>query len=430
MKVKIAVFGRMETIKSVKETAESEFENIEILPFTYSHAKDTESLIERAFMCDVYLFSEPLSYMLVQKKISKKKLPSVFVHFDAYSVLSCLHRLSEGNDKKIDRISIDILDRGHAVNGATEFGLHKEDVHVYSMRETGEPDIDNISQFHKQLWEDDKIDIVITSSREVESHMVSADIPVCCMDIPKKNISEALAEAKSLIEISQNKSTQLVTGFIQIKDSEALAEDDEDMFKNLLYRLGQLLTEFARRTDAHIFLDEERKFVLLGTKKVLQHLQTNYRDFPLIRSIEAELNRPVSIGFGLGLTAKESGEHAFMALTRCNAEPSSLCFIVNERKDTIGPIGIRRKIDTSSLFQSLIHNARLNNELSYNFIDFITERNNEPFSSNDIAAFYKVTKRSAERTVNKLLTGNVIKITGEERPYLKGRPRKLFTLNQ
>ena len=80
-------------------------------------------------------------------------------------------------------------------------------------------------------------------------------------------------------------------------------------------------------------------------------------------------------------------------------------------------------------FFNILNIFKLNNELSYNFIDFITDRNNEPFSSNDIAAYYKVTKRSAERTVNKLLSGNVIKVSGEERPYLKGRPRKLFSLN-
>ncbi len=91
---------------------------------------------------------------------------------------------------------------------------------------------------------------------------------------------------------------------------------------------------------------------------------------------------------------------------------------------------MKKEIDASSLYQALIHDARLNNELSYNFIDFITDRNNEPFSTHDVALFYKVTKRSAERTVNKLLSGNVIKIAGEERPYKKGRPRKLFTLNQ
>jgi len=141
-------------------------------------------------------------------------------------------------------------------------------------------------------------------------------------------------------------------------------------------------------------------------------------------------NVPVDIGYGLGLTAKQSEVNAKIAVETCSKTEDSKCYIVNERQETIGPIGVKKEFDASRLYHALIHNARLNNELSYNFIDFIRTRNNEPFSSNDIANYYNVTKRSAERTVNKLLNGEVIKVSGEERPYQKGRPRKLFTLNQ
>ncbi|MDY0409577.1 hypothetical protein [Paracerasibacillus soli] len=46
-----------------------------------------------------------------------------------------------------------------------------------------------------------------------------------------------------------------------------------------------------------------------------------------------------------------------------------------------------------------------------------------------MAQYYQVTKRSAERTINKLLSGQVIKVVGEEKPYVKGRPRKLFQID-
>jgi len=128
------------------------------------------------------------------------------------------------------------------------------------------------------------------------------------------------------------------------------------------------------------------------------------------------------------LTAKQADVNARLALERCRENENSNCYIVNERQDVIGPLGVKKHFDPAELYQSLIHKARLNNELSYNFIDFITHRNNEPFSSQDIAVFYRVTKRSAERTINKLLVGKVIKIVGEEKPYIKGRPRKLFQL--
>src|SRR5699024_12801164 len=96
----------------------------------------------------------------------------------------------------------------------------------------------------------------------------------------------------------------------------------------------------------------------------------------------------------------------------------------------IGPLGVKKEFNASMLYQSLIHEAKLNNELSYNFIGVIEIRNNEPFSSNDIAKHYGVTKRSAERTIKKFGAGNVIKEIGEDMHYVKGRPRKRFNRNQ
>src|SRR5699024_10482775 len=132
---------------------------------------------------------------------------------------------------------------------------------------------------------------------------------------------------------------------------------------------------------------------------------------------------------GYGLTAKESTNNAQLALDESINTGENSCYIVNKQEEAIGPIGIKQSFNKTRLYNELIHKARLNNQLSYNFIQYITMRNNEPFLSEDVAKFYKVTKRSAERTIKKLSTANIINHVGKERPYVKGRPRKLFQLD-
>src|SRR5699024_7619580 len=165
--------------------------------------------------------------------------------------------------------------------------------------------------------------------------------------------------------------------------------------------LTKIIKRFAKRTDATVIHNADQAFTVIGTDKLLHHLRNHYRDFPLLREMKTSLKLPIHMGFGLGLNAKESAGNASLALESCKHSEHSICYIINERQEMIGPIGIKKEIDTSSLYRALIHDARLNNELSYNFIDFITERNNEPFSTNDVAQFYQVTKRSAERTDRK-----------------------------
>ncbi|MBP2076318.1 hypothetical protein [Oceanobacillus polygoni] len=425
MKVKIAVFGIEEMIKRVHTLAKYD-ENIEVLPFTYTHSSETLELIERAFMCDVYLFTEATSYLYVRDKIKKKRLPAVQVAFDEYMILTSFYRLRNDYKQELDRISIDILNGQHVEAVRKELNFDTKQIYHYSYGEDESLDIQKITSFHRKLWDEGKIDYILTSSKEVEIQLKKAGIPGSCMIIPEINLLHAIQSAKSLTELNQHKSALLVAGYIRIKNQDQLGEQE---LEALTTKMQHILDRFAERTDSLLTDKNDYQFVIVGTGKLIDHLQNHYRDFPLTREFEAELNLPIDIGFGLGLSASEAEAHAHLALEKCKNENHSLCYIVNERKDTIGPIGIRRDIDTSRLFHALIHKARLNNELSYNFIDFITDRNNEPFSSNDIAAYYKVTKRSAERTVNKLLSGNVIKVSGEERPYLKGRPRKLFSLN-
>ncbi|GAB3048570.1 hypothetical protein [Virgibacillus ainsalahensis] len=430
MKAKIAVFGRKEVMDQI-HTSISGQDEIEVIPFTYTKANEVVELIEKAFMCDIYLFTEALPYLYASEKIIKKRLPAVQVAFDEYMILTSFYRIKNYHNLQLNRISIDVLHDSHVEGVLHELDINDHEIYTYSYGKDIEVDIKKIVKHHQKLWDSDKIDYVLTSVDEVEQQLRNLDIPTIRMIIPKLNMERAIEQAKSIVTLNQSKSAQIVAGYVQIKNFASIKEvQGESAATTLLNKLHEILNRFGKKTYASVLPSNVDQFVLFGTRGILDHITDHYRDFPMIREIEQSLQLPVDIGFGLGLTAKQAEDHAKLALEKCEQTDDSSCYIVNDRKDTIGPLGVRKQFDTSKLYQSLIHKARLNNELSYNFIDFIQFRNNEPFSSNDVATFYSVTKRSAERTINKLLSGEVIKVVGEEKPYVKGRPRKLFTLNQ
>src|SRR5699024_10362722 len=132
-----------------------------------------------------------------------------------------------------------------------------------------------------------------------------------------------------------------------------------------------ILQKFGRQTNSSVIQNNMNQFMLFGTRDMLDHITKHYRNFPLLRQINELLNIEVDIGFGLGLAAKQAEMHAKIALKTCMESELGSCYIVNDRKDRIGPLGVKKHINTSRLYQALIHKARLNNELSYNFIDFI-----------------------------------------------------------
>ncbi|QKY70583.1 hypothetical protein [Lentibacillus sp. CBA3610] len=430
MQVKIAVFARKDIINRLNSFI-NETEDIEIYPFAFNEAEETAELVEKAFMCDIYLFAGPLPYLYAKKIIDKKRLPAVQVDFDPYMILTSLYQLKHYDDQKLSRLSIDIQDSTHIDEVFFEIDNNKDDIYTYSYGSDNTINIRQIADYHQLLYDGKKVDYVLTSIHEVEQILRERGVPASCMHIPKLNLMHAIEKAKSIAAINQSQSAQIVAGYVRIKNFDAIKSEQGDFYtQELQLKLHRILQDYAQRTHASVLSDNNNQFVLFGTRGILDHITNHYRDFPLLKTIEHELNTPVDIGFGLGLTAKQAENNAKLALRASDDKDEGTCYIVNERRDMIGPLGVKKEFNPSALYRSLIHEAKLNNELSYNFIDFIEVRNNEPFSSNDIAKYYGVTKRSAERTIKKLMAGNVIKASGEEKPYVKGRPRKLFKLNQ
>jgi|GEM_PF-1523154 len=430
LNVKIAVFGHKDIIHKLHSfTADQE--DIEIFPFDCSNPKETVQLVEKAIMCDIYLFADALSYLYAKQIIDKKRLPAVKVVFDSYMILSSLYHVKNYHKQELRRLSIDIPESRYINEVLHETDTSDQGIYVYDYGHNVRIDTGQIAAYHEKLWKEGKIDYVLTSISEVSQIMRTKGIPGSCMAIPKLNFMYAIEKAKSIVVINQSQSTQIVTGYVRIKSIDAIQSEKGDLHTRELHpKLQRILLNYSKKTHASVLSTGNGQFVLFGTRGMLDHITSSYRDFALLREMENAVNAPVDIGFGLGLTAKHADENAKLALQACESKDDGTCYIVNERRDMIGPLGVKKEFSPSALYRSLIHEAKLNNELSYNFIDFIEVRNNEPFSSNDIATYYGVTKRSAERTIKKLMAGNVIKVIGEEKPYVKGRPRKLFKLNQ
>lgn len=425
MTIKIAVFGRSELINRMQNIINISDE-FEILAFKYSKIREVTHLLNHAFTCDVYVFLEPFAYLTVKSELDKKRVPSLYISVDEYMILTSFYQLRFSNKPKLNRLSIDVSNETHLNEVLNELHIRENEIYTYSYNTLNKepPSIQDIFNFHQELWEKGKIDMVLTSIKDMEQKLQTIGIPVRSMHIPQSNITEVIEQAKSIILLNKNKSAQIVAGHISIKHIK------EDTYKQqAIDHFHRVLQEFSKKTHTSILSLKENHFILFGTRGILDHITNHYRDLPLLKQIKEFTSLEVDIGFGFGLTAKQAEANALIALDKCGESEIGHCYIVNDQQEIIGPIGVEKQIDASELYQALIHKARLNNDLSYNFIEFITTRNNEPFSSHDIATFYQVTKRSAERTVNKLLTGEVIKVVGEEKPYLQGRPRKLFQIN-
>ncbi|MEK4298454.1 hypothetical protein MKY30_03405 [Oceanobacillus sp. FSL W8-0428] len=420
MNIKLGILGEKNIVQRVQEITK-QFASMEVLPFIFSDPCDAAAQAERAVMCDALLFTDYCSYHEAVKQ--KHKQMMFYIDYDEYSILSSILYTGKLSPKKC--LSIDYPDHIKLVDSAhdtmlTEYELFSIDYH--------KQDVENIQKlidFHKELFSQQKTDLILTSRKDVYIGLLQEGFPVHFIQIAEKCIIQALEKTVQILEIESYSTNLVMTGILSLKESLPI-----HLHHQIHTEIRKYLSEFCKKYDAMLLPTKDSHYFIIGTSKLIKVIKENYRAFPLMDDVEKIAGSPIALAFGLGLNPLSSQKHAYLALEACQRDKGSISYLINECQEKIGPIGQRRNIDTNKLFYALVHQARLNNELSYLFIQFIVERNNEPFSSNDIADFYQVTKRSAERTVKKLLSGEIIKISGKESPYTKGRPRKLFILKQ
>lgn len=419
-KIKIAAFGRKESTDRLLLYAKDN-DHIEIVPIVYHYVNDIANLIDHVIHYDVYLFTEAFPYRFIEHIVKDKRLPAVTVAYDEYMLLTALFHLLQEGRKALTRLSIDAVSRLQVKKVLRDLNIQSQDIYSIDYGESSPVDVNRIVSFHQELWNEGKIDYVLTTVYDVAERLNELNIPNKRIPVPMINMIEAIDRCISLVQLNQQTNGQIVAGYFRVKQKSTLPKQ-RTPYENL----KTILENFAKQTHASLVRINESEYVMFGTEGILQYIKRHFRHFPLLEDLKQHVAMSIDIGFGLGLNAKQAETHARIALDSCKQSPKTCCYLVNEQQETIGPIGVKKHVDTAKLYQALIHKARLNNETSYHFIDFITLRNNEPFSSHDVADYYQVTKRSAERTINKLLSGNVIKIVGEEKPYTRGRPRKLY----
>ena len=183
MKIKVALFGRSELVDRFQEYAKDHNE-IETIPFIYCKASEARELVEKAFMCDVYLFLECLPYLYAQDKIKKKRLPTIQVAFDEYMILTSFYHMKNKYQQQLSRLSIDVQDEIHVSEVLRELNLTDDDIYTYSYKQDAKVDIKKIVDYHKQLFEEGKIDYVLTSLHEIEKQLNEYCVPTYLMVVP------------------------------------------------------------------------------------------------------------------------------------------------------------------------------------------------------------------------------------------------------
>ncbi|WP_203363858.1 hypothetical protein [Bacillus sp. REN10] len=431
MSIKVALFGPAEMVKLVKEL-ESNVEGIEIIPYVYQTPRETEQLIQQAFECDIYLFSGIIPYYYSKKFFHMFDRPAIYIPDNELSVSLTLLSIFYRHQVGFNRLSIDLPDRKYVDRVMKQLEMQPEALYVQDypwMEEEHHQDfqVDYILSMHRKLWNQGKVDLIITSIHAVFDQLKQENIPCVRMLEPERNIIDSLKEAKMLGELQQSQQAQVALGYVKI---EPLNDKDHKVNSHIYQGLMRL----AKSIHCTLQQSASDFFVLYGTKGSMEFLVKNSDLLdPFYLNIEQQA-KVAKIGLGFGLTIVEAERNAHIALSYSEkVVGENAIHIVTEEQTVINP---RKESLLVSVLKSeneevvqLAKSLKISVTNVMKMVQFLASRPMNRFTASDVADYLEVSKRSAERLLKKFADGGYLYVIGEEQPFQNGRPRSIYRLD-
>ncbi|WP_079526183.1 GTP cyclohydrolase IIa [Halobacillus hunanensis] len=438
MVVKIAVFGSKDFIHHIKKY-EKDISNIELIPYSYNHPRESLQLIQQAAYCDVFYFSGFLPYFFSKVELDKLDAPVVYAGLDEISLSLSLFYIQHHYHIPISRIAIDLTDKKDVYNVLNYVDIPAEPLHIKNYQgiledDASSFDLEEIIQFHTNLWHAGEVEIVLTSIHAVYDRLTEQGINCMKMIESEKQIADSLIKAKTAGKLQKSESSQIAVGLISINDYDRLVENVPVVYQQeYVTKIRQPLDQFARKINASVQHLQKDRFVIYGTKGGIEFITEHFQSMPLLSEVENNMQTSISAGFGFGLTTKEAENHAAIALNEAKALTNSSAFIVTEDKKVIGPLNENKKYHRlkteNHQLQTLAKTLHLSTTNVDKVIQFIKSRNSHRFTSYDLSEYLAVSRRTSERILKKFSDHHYLQIVGEEKTYQKGRPRAIYEIN-
>ncbi|ARK32281.1 hypothetical protein BkAM31D_21820 [Halalkalibacter krulwichiae] len=353
----------------------------------------------------------------------------MYQSFNEHALTLSLFWIQQHHQLPLERISIDLADRSYLANVLNDLQITVKPLHVidYPMileKRVEQFDLDEIEAFHTSLQNQGSTRLALTSVHAIYDRLTAKGIPCLKMLEPQKSIIDCLKEAKTIVQLEKRNRAQIAAGLVKI-------ESLNDVSKSRSKQVGAIkdqLVQFAKTIQASIQIEEDN-LKLFGTKGSIADATRQFQSFPVFTGEATK----IQIGFGFGRTVKEAENHAEMALTYAKEAPyQQSVFIMTEEKRVIGPLNEDKKEHNTKTEneerQILAKTLQISTANVNKIIQFVNQRETSSFTSNDLADYLGVSRRTAERLLKKFATHGYLTTVGEEMPYTKGRPRAIFEL--
>ena len=425
---RIAVLGSLFFWNNIKQNF-SVFPQVQFIHFPYMVPEQSIELIdEAADHADILLFAGSISYYYCMDKIKAKKIQATYIPFDELTLSLSLLSVQHNQKVELSNLSMDLPKKDILNQVLKEADIQSPEMHaidyawVYDQNEKIDHfQIDDYIMFHKELYRAGKTELALTSLHAVYEALQQAGVPASYMVERKQTFISTVNKA-----LNTYKNTLLISSQIAVV---SICSRENSIANKQLWM--ENLEKVCKMFRARVAQSLQEPYLIFSTRGVIETLDRVYLT-SLMKQFEVQFETSFRIGIGFGYSLHEAETHSSQALfftTKFDEHSSVLCLVDEESRLHRPLFENNKKIALSNNDQHILEIAEKlkMSAKNLNLIrQFIKLNNNRPFSATELSMYLNLSRRSAERMINRLIEQKFLVLSGEEHPYHQGRPRKLY----
>ena len=437
----IGVIGPKKSINNIKNVIKDLDFDFKISTYTYSSLPELIEIYNKNNeKWDYLLLSGILLYVYLNHNLKKIEVPNSYIDLDdSYIYGKIVSYLLQNPSKDLSRLYFDFIGEINNFIGLKKFirsdqmpfnnSMLALDINKFSkidFKQIHRGTIDEI----KKLWDKNEIDYVFSRMPKISDSLYQLGIPHQTILPSEEHIISSFKNIKKDIEISDLKKKENAVAFIDLN----YEHQDETQYQDNEYKeitMHKILVDFRKKNNIELSIIKSYNGFKLNLSKNL--IKKNGYKFELINYIEK--NYEYSFNFGISFASKiDNGFfYALEGVEESKNYGDKTAFIVDSNNNVTGPLTKDECSKYKITNDILEHYAKEMSISPFNLARIIALEQNgiKLLNSNLIKKYCNITKRSANRILNKLEKNNIIEFFEKKKlSEGKGRPTKVYKINK
>jgi predicted transcriptional regulator len=433
-KIHIGIVGPDHTLQIIKKIALS-YTEASWRFYIYEDPNEAfELVMKHLHSVDVFLFAGEFSYQSVLNKNNDINKPMLYIPHTGISLYRTLFEMTFHHQISLERVSMDTLSESIVKEAFQELDIPYSQVYLTSVL-CPEKDPKSWGNFHLQLWKENKVDSIITTTRATYNYLIQNKAPVFGVRPTESTIRECLENAIHMGALQFAKRGQVLIQLIYIDNLSELIRyyGSEYELQKVRLELYKRLLDYAQEIQGAFTPLGNDSFLLVTTQGAYQQYTGGKLLNPIPVWVLENLPLSISVGIGEGQTGSGAETNARIALKYAQEQGGGCSFLVTSNGDVNGPLTNEKPLSFAYQLDGkqfeIAKKAKVSPATIGKISSALEKLQRNQLTAVELSQALKITPRATRRILSQLEKAKVVVRIGEESTSSMGRPRTIYKIN-